>query len=156
MKKILKSLQNIILWLIWTFLFIFIIKAFFLLVWNFDILSVKHWRVISTYWNKGGSFNTYQDLLFLLFLLSIPFLYIITLRKILKTNFIKLFTSLISRVFDRKIEEPERVVIKGMKTNQQYINDIKNELTSLKPEKNKESSLIRTNILKKINEEIKK
>ena len=156
MKKFLKNLRNATLWLIWTFLFVYIAHNITLFIWNFDILSSKSWKIISNYWNKGGSLKTIQDFVFFSFLLLLPFLYVFGFKKALKINYSAQLISFISRFFDSKIDDPERVVIKGMKTNQQYINDIKNELEALKPEKNKESSLIRTNILKKINEEIKK
>ena len=156
MKKFLKNLRNITLLFLWTCLFIFVSKNFALLVWNFNILSQDSWNIISTYWNKGGSFKTAQDLIFLTFLISLPFLYFFGFKRIQKIQFSKLFLSALNRFFTEKIADPERVVIKGMKTNQQYINDIKSELESIKPEKNKESSEIRSNIIKKISEETKK
>ena len=73
-----------------------------------------------------------------------------------KINFLKLIISFFGLFFKDNIEDPERVVIKGMKTTQQLINDVKNEIESLKPEKNKEAGSIRSNILRKINEEVKK
>ena len=74
----------------------------------------------------------------------------------MKINFSKIFLSVFNRFFEEKIADPERVVIKGMKTNKQYIDEIKGKIESIKPEKNKESSEIRSSILKKINEETKK
>ena len=156
MKKFLKNLRNITILFLWTYLFIFIAKNFALLVWNFNILSQDSWDIISTYWNKGGSFKTSQDLIFITFLLSLPFLYLFGFKRIQKINFSKIFLSVFNRFFEEKIADPERVVIKGMKTNKQYIDEIKGKIESIKPEKNKEPSEIRSSILKKINEETKK
>lgn len=156
MKKILKFLRNCLVFVIWTSLFIFIFKTLIYLVWSFDITSVKSWQTILQYWNQGGVFKTAPDIILLFLLLLLPFIYFIGFIKAKRINYIKSISSFFGFFFREKDEEPERIVIKGMKTTQQMINEVKNELESLKPEKNKEAGNIRSNILKKINEEIKK
>jgi len=156
MKKALKIIRNLIVFVLWTFLFVFLSQKLFILIWNFDILSPYSWNIISDFWNKGGSFKTYQDIIFLTLLLSLPFLYFFGLRKAKKLNYANMFLAVFHRFFNEKIDEPERIVLKGMKSTQQYVDDVKNELESLKPEKNQEASSIRANVLKKISEETKK
>ena len=156
MKKILKFIRNIIVFVLWTLFFTYLFKTMIAVVWNFDILSNRSWHTLLSYWNRGGVFKTAPDLILLLLLVSLPFIYIIGFIKVKKLNFFKLTTSFFGLFFKDKIDEPERVVIKGMKTTQQLIEDVKNEIESLKPEKNKEAGSIRSNILQKINEEVKK
>ena len=156
MKKILRVIRNTVVFILWTLFFISFIKTLIAVLWNFDILSNHSWQTLFSYWNRGGVFKTAPDIILLILLFLLPFLYIIGFIKVKKINFIKLITSFFGLFFKDNIEEPERVVIKGMKTTQQLINDVKNEIESLKPEKNKEAGSIRSNILQKINEEVKK
>ena len=71
-------------------------------------------------------------------------------------HLLKIIISGIYSIFTKEEKDPERVVIKGMKTTKQLIEDVKNEIESLKPDKTKEASSVRSNIIKKLNEEIKK
>lgn len=156
MKKILKFIRNIIVFVLWTIFFVCFFNTLISVLWNFNILSAQSWQTLLSYWNRGGVFKTAPDIVLLVLLLLLPFIYIIGFIKVKKLNFFKLITSFFGLFFKDNIEEPERVVIKGMKTTQQMIDDVKNEIESLKPEKNKEASSIRSNILQKINEEVKK
>ena len=156
MKKILRFIRNIIVFVLWTLFFTCTFKTLILIVWNFDVMSNHSWQTLLSYWNRGGVFKTAPDIILLLLLLLSPFIYIIGFVKVKKINFFNLIASFFGMFLKDKIDDPERVVIKGMKTTQQLIEDVKNEIESLKPEKNKEASSIRSNILQKINEEVKK
>ena len=74
----------------------------------------------------------------------------------LKINISKTIFFLLTSLFTRKEKDPERIVIKGIKTTQQMIEDVKSEIESIKPDKSNEAGNVRTNILKKLQEEIKK
>ena len=160
MKKFIKILFNfarsVFVFMAWSATFIYFFKILMLVVWNFDITSPHSWKTLFSFWNQGGVFKTLPDIILLFLLILLPFFYIFGYLKVKKINFAKIiFSSLIS-LFTKEEKDPERVVIKGMKTTQQMIDDIKNELESIKPDKNNEAGDVRTNILKKLNEEIKK
>lgn len=160
MKKLLKKLfnliKNIVVFVIWSLFFVFFFKTLTSVVWNFNILSPRSWETLFSFWNRGGVFKTAPDIVLLFLLLLLPFIYIFGYLKVRKINFIKIIFSTISSWFTKEIEDPERVVIKGMKTTKQMIEDVKSEIESLKPDKNTEAGSVRSNILKKLNEEIKK
>lgn len=156
MQKLLKFSRNCIVFILWTIFFVFVVKNLLYVFWRFDILSVRSWQTISNYWNSGGVFKTAPDITLLFLLILLPFIYIFGFIKTKKINFFKLIFSLFAPLFKEKIEDPERIVIKGIKSTEQYVEEIKSEIEAIKPEKNKESSSIRSNILKKFNNEIKK
>ena len=132
MKKILKFIRNIIVFVLWTLFFTYLFKTMIAVVWNFDILSNRSWHTLLSYWNRGGVFKTAPDIVLLVLLLLLPFIYIIGFIKVKKLNFFKLITSFFGLFFKDNIEEPERVVIKGMKTTQQMIDDVKNGNNNIK------------------------
>lgn len=160
MKKLLKKLfnliKNIVAFVIWSLFFVFFFKTLTSVIWNFNILSPRSWETLFSFWNRGGVFKTAPDIVLLFLLLLLPFIYIFGYLKVRKINFLKIIFSTISSWFTKEIEDPERVVIKGMKTTKQMIDDVKSEIESLKPDKTTEAGSIRSNIIKKLNKEIKK
>ena len=156
MQKILKFIRNIIVFTLWTLFFTYFFKTLIYTFWSFDILSAHSWQTLLSFWNHGGVFKTTSDLLLLISLILFPPVYVVGFIKVKKIKFFNALTSLFGFFFKDNIDEPERVVIKGMKTTQQLIDDVKNELESLKPEKSKESGSIRSAILQKIDEGVKK
>ena len=156
MKKILRYIRNCIVLILWTISFIYIFGSLIYFIWNFNITSASSWQAIINFWNRGGIFKTPSDIILMVSLFLLPFMYIFGFIKAKNFNYFKMLSSLYSLVFKEKIDDPQRVVIKGLKTTQQMVEDIKNEIASLKPAKTKEAGSIRSSILKKLNEEIKK
>ena len=70
-----------------------------------------------------------------------------------KLNYLKIIAipfSFVCRLFNKDDnKEPERIVIKNIKSSQQMIDDIKAEIESIKPEKSKEAGNIRSEITKR-------
>ncbi|MBR2923030.1 MAG: hypothetical protein IKC10_06930 [Alphaproteobacteria bacterium] len=160
MKKLIKMLinliKNIIVFMVWSIIFVSFIKTLMFLIWNFDITSLHSWKTLFSFWNQGGVFKTIPDIALLLLLILSPFIYIFGYIKIKKINISKTIFFLLTSLFTRKEKDPERIVIKGIKTTQQMIEDVKSEIESIKPDKSNEAGNVRTNILKKLQEEIKK
>ena len=160
MKKLTKMLinliKNIIVFMVWSIIFVSFIKTLMFLIWNFDITSSHSWKTLFSFWNQGGVFKTIPDIALLLLLILSPFIYIFGYIKIKKINISKTIFFLLTSLFTRKEKDPERIVIKGIKTTQQMIEDVKSEIESIKPDKSNEAGNVRTNILKKLQEEIKK
>lgn len=159
MKKLMRFFRNLLIFIGWSFIFMFISNIFMSLVWNFNFLSVRSWQLLSEFWNNGGVIKTTADVLLISFLFLLPILWFIGFLLVLKINYIKIFILplvLFDKIFgSKKNSEPERVVLKNMKPTQQIVEDIKNELESMKPEKSKEAGNIRSEITKKLSEEIK-
>ena len=156
MKKIIKFIRNCVVFILWTILFTFIIKNILHIFWNFNIFSAHTWKTLFAFWNQGGVFKTPSDLTLLLILFLTPFLYIIGFIKTKKTNYLKLLSSLF-KIFNKTPKNNfERILIKEKTSPTQMIEDVKNEIKSIKPEKNKETNNIRSDVSKKMKEEIKK
>lgn len=159
MKKILQLFRSILVFVGWTFVFISISNLAISLTWNFNFLSIKSWKILYTFWNNGGVLKTSSDILLITSLFSLPLWWLIGFYFALKIKYINVLLSpikLFYKIFDGKLDtEPERIVIKNMKSSQQMIEDIKAEIEALKPEKSKEAGNIRSEITKKISEEIK-
>lgn len=156
LKKLLKFIRHCIIFVLWTILFIYIVRLLIYSLFNFNILSSQSWNTLFAYWNTGGVFKTTPDILLLLSLLLLPIFFIIGFIKIKKINYLQKLISFFKFFIKTPKENHERIVIKSTATPEQLIENIKSEIESIKPEKNKESQFIRSNILKKLNEEIKK
>jgi hypothetical protein len=154
MKKILRFCRNWLVLVLWTIVFL---KGFcFLttLAWNFNFLSERSWQIFAQYWNQGGVLNTTSDIMLLFSLLLMPVFWFAGAWFCIKQNYAALFVRLIERIFsifshnDKYI--PKHITLKNVKTTQQAVEEIKNELESLKPDKSEEAGSIRTHINKKL------
>ncbi len=159
MKKILKIFRNFLVITGWTFVFLFVSRLLMSLIWSFDFLSYHSWSIFSNFWNTGGVFKSFPDIMLLICLFMLPFLWFFGLRKSLKLNYVRFFLSpfvAINRFLSPNNTVPERIVLKNVKSTQQMIEDIKEEIASIKPAKNEKAGSIRDTINKKISEEVKK
>ena len=90
MKKLIKMLinliKNIIVFMVWSIIFVSFIKTLMFLIWNFDITSSHSWKTLFSFWNQGGVFKTIPDIVLLLLLILSPFIYIFGYIKIKKIN----------------------------------------------------------------------
>lgn len=158
MKKLLRLIRNLLVLFGWTCIFSVISNTLITLVWNFNFLSVHSWQILSTFWNQGGVIKTSSDILLVSSLILLPFLWLIGFILALKLNYISIFLSpfgFFSRLFGGKDVGSERIVIKNLKSGRQVVEEIKAEIESLKPEKSKEAGNIRSEITKKLSQEIK-
>ena len=153
MKKIFLVIRNSFIFVIWTIIFVSISNALVKLIWNFDFTSAISWQILSNFWHQGGIIKTTSDVLLITTLIFLPPLWLIGFILSLKLNYLKIITfpiKFIAKIFNTdKNKEPERIVIKNIKSSQQMIDDIKNELDSIKPEKSKEAGNIRSEVTKK-------
>lgn len=159
MKKLLKFIRGLLVFIGWTGLFTVFSNLLISLIWNFDFMSAHSWQLLSQFWNSGGVIKTTSDVLLLASLFMLPLLCLVGFILALKINYTRIFLwpfRLLDRIFSSKSDnEPERIVLKNQKSSRQMIEDIKSELESLKPEKAKEAGNIRSEITKKLSEEIK-
>ncbi|MBE6452166.1 MAG: hypothetical protein E7012_01585 [Alphaproteobacteria bacterium] len=118
-------------------------------------MSEHSWQIIRSFWNAGGTIKALSDYVFIIVLLSTPFIWILGLKKLLKIKYISLLLyplNLYNRYIINKYgSDSSRIVLRNIKSGQKIIEEIKDQLDSIKPEKNKESSNIRAEINKTIN-----
>ncbi len=156
MKKILKFIRGLSIFVIWTPLFVSLSNILIYQIWKFNFLSSASWNILSSFWNHGGVIKTASDLLLLLSLFLLPFLWFTGFIISLKINYFKALAGLFSRFcISQKPQQPERIIIKNLKNSKQLVEDIKNEIESIKPQKSEEASNIRSEITKKLSQEIK-
>ncbi len=152
MKKILRLIRSLLIITAWTFLFSCVFRALFIAVWNFDFTSDVSWSIMREYWNRGGIIKSPMDIALFVALALLPIFWFIGLRKALKVNYLQFIISPLEglrRLFNEKSFSNERVVIRNLKSSQQRAEEIKEELTSMKPAKAESSQNIRTQIRKK-------
>lgn len=156
MKKILNFIRTYTILFLWTIFFVFILENLLSVFWNFNILSYYSWKTLSNFWNNGGIFKTPADITLLFILVMTPFLFIIGFVKIKKINYFEKLCSFFKFLKKRPKENHERILIKNIKSTEQIIENIKNEIASIKPEKNKEAFSVRSKVLNKLNKDKKK
>ena len=82
----------------------------FKILWNFDLLDQKSYKVLYDYWEKGGVFNTFRDCSLGVALLLLPVIWLSISRKIYKKGFWKSVISLIDKSY-RKMTRPQNMEI---------------------------------------------
>lgn len=158
MKKLLKAIRNLLVFIGWTTVFVIFSNLLINLVWHFDFMSSHSWFLLSSFWNHGGVIKTTSDILLLLSLFLLPFLWIVGFILALRLQYKEIFLKpidLIINLFSSSDTNSERLVLKNIKDSEQIIEEIKTEIDSIKPEESKNASDIRSDITQKISAEIK-
>ena len=156
MKKLLHFLRNLIVLIGWTYVFIYLADILFIMIWNFDFTSSSSWQIVSSYWNSGGTIKTTSDILLFAALGLLPIFWLIGLLRVLKIKYLQWFlcpVRLFYNIFNRS-SLPDRIAIRYTKSNEQRAEEIKNELSSLKPSKAESSSNIRSDVKGKISKDL--
>ena len=63
-RKLFKILKAAIVGAVWTVVFVYAAQIIMISIWNFDILNMRDWQVINTFWESGGKIKTGRDYLF--------------------------------------------------------------------------------------------
>ncbi len=159
MKKLLRFLRASLVLTCWSSLFILCSNLLINLIWRFNFMSAKSWEVLASFWNQGGVLKTTSDILLITTLILLPVFWLIGFIFALKLKYIPLLLRPISFVFSlfhrHDDEEPERIVLKNIKSSQQIVEDIKTEIESIKPKESRFAGNFRSEITKKLTEEIK-
>ena len=151
MKKLFRILRNLMVFVGWTCVFIYLSDILFILIWNFDFLSTGSWAVVSDFWNQGGIIKSASDVILVISLWLLPILWYITLRFALKVNYtnIILFPLHILKSIKGNPKE-ERIIIRNIKSNSQRVEEIKTEINSIKAGKNQKTKDIRSDVQRKL------
>lgn len=157
MKYLSKFLHLSLIAVLWTWLFVKITNLLFIEVWNFNFTSTHSWNIVKGFWERGGNIKTTQDILLFVALILLPVFWFIGLRLALKINYINLLFlpfNLVSSLFGLGSKLPERAVIRPTKSTEQQIEEIKTEIASIKPQKNQNTSSIRSAIKEKLSNDL--
>lgn len=160
MKKLLSLIRFIIIGLIWSYVFIFFAQLTMINLWSFNLFSARSWLVINKFWEAGGVIKTAKDYTFLAMLAFLPIVWILGWRFLLRCNYLNILLFPIN-AYNRHIikkygHESKRVVLRNVKSSQKIIEEIKEQLESIKPAKNQEVNNIRREVLKTLAEMNKK
>lgn len=160
LKKILHIFRFSLIGCVWTYTFLMLANYLTFSLWNFNFMSSHSWKVIDTFWNSGGVIKSGSDYLFLSFLISLPLIWIFGWKYFLKVNYINIILYPINayntHIIKKYGKESSRIVLKNVKSTQKIIEEIKDQLESIKPEKTKEAANIRSQIIKKLEQNNKK
>ncbi len=155
-KKIYRTIRFLILATIWTAFILAFCRFFMRLMFKFDIMSAKQWRVIAEYWNHNGVIAGFYDFSFFLVLIVVFVVWFIGVRKVNKIEYAKLFMKPIVYLANRDMKKYENVdnhvVIKNISIGEKLtIEDvIKDRIKQEKSNVAKDADSLRKNISEKI------
>lgn len=154
MKKIIKTFKFAFIGIIWSYLFLLISSNLIFHIWNFNFMNAHSWQVIAHFWNSGGVIKSSADYIFLGTLCSLPLIWIWGWCYFLKVNYLEILLYPINSynryVIKKYGQSSKRIVLRNIKSSQKIIEEIKTQLESIKPEKNKEVLSIRNTVNQKI------
>ena len=154
MKKVYKVFRVSLIGVIWTYLFLVVSNYIMFQLWNFNFMSARSWQTISRFWESGGIIKTKTDYIFLLMLLSLPFLWILGWLRALRIDYLSILLYPVNAynryVINKYGHDSSRIVLKNIKSSQKIIEEIKSQLESIKPAKTKEVGNIRAEVQKKL------
>ena len=156
-RKLFKILKAAIVGAVWTVVFVYAAQIIMISVWNFDILNMRDWQVINTFWESGGKIKTDRDYLFVGMLLALIPLWFWGWRFFCRLSFVKILLFPITWYNNRMIrkygENTPRIILKNMgaaksKPNMEEI--IEQRLKESAKPREKETGKIRRSIQEKI------
>ncbi len=157
MRKLFRLLRGLAILVGWTFVFIYLTDLLFIVIWNFDFMSSSSWRVMGQYWDNGGIIKSASDVLLFVGLFALPVLWFIGLRYAFKAKYLQLMLSpvkFIYNLFNRSSGSTDSISIRYTKSNEQKVEEIREQLESLKPKKAQSSQGIRSDIKRKISNDL--
>ena len=158
-KKLLKLIKFLFVLVLWSAVWLLIMRELMIHVWNFDLISPTSWQTISVYWNKGGTIKNANDYMLFITIIFVAVMWYIGLKRLYRVNFARLFLKpfeIFSKKQIAKFEsESKHVALKNLVVGEKItLDDLIEE--KIKEEGNqqvqKESQNLRENISKKITE----
>ncbi len=155
-KKITRAVKHVILWFVWTVLFISLSRIIIYYIWKFNILSLKQWQVIKQYWNNNGVISGFSDISFFVALILVFVIWFIGMRNVNKIKYGPLLLKPIEYFANKEIKKYENmdthVVIKNMAVGEKMsVEDIiKERIKQEKANVAKDADVLRQNVIEKI------
>lgn len=127
LKKLLKFTKITIVGLVWTYIYVYLTALLTISLWNFNYLSLGDWRLIGSFWEKGGSIKKINDyMLFLTLFLLIP-VWLWGWRYFYRKSLLRLLLAPIiwynNRVISRYGAGSSRIILKNMGTSKKITPD---------------------------------
>lgn len=121
LKKLLKLSKIVIVGLVWTYIYVYLTELLTIGIWRFNYLSLDDWRLIGSFWEKGGSIKKFTDyMLFITLFLLIP-VWLLGWRYFYRKSFLRVFLAPIvwynKRIISRYGSDSPRVILKNMGTS---------------------------------------
>ncbi|MBQ7303380.1 MAG: hypothetical protein IJW75_00475 [Alphaproteobacteria bacterium] len=155
-KKIARAVKHVILWFVWTVLFINLSRIIIYYIWKFNILSLKQWKMIKQYWDNNGVISGFSDISFFIALILVFVIWFIGMRKVNKIKYGQLLLKPIEYFANKEIKKYENidthVVIKNISVGEKIsIEDvIKDRINQEKANSVKGAEELRKNVIEKI------
>ncbi len=159
-RKLFRFFRGLLIGALWTYVYVIVADFVMQLLWNFNFLSARSWQTISRFWESGGVINTGKDFIFLLMLLMVPVLWVWGWRLLLRADYVAVLLWPLA-AYNRHIikkygQDSKRIILRNIKSSQKIIEEIKDQLDSIKPAKSKEVGNIRNGVFEKLGEINKK
>ncbi len=160
-KKLFSIIRFFVISVSWTLFWIGLTQQAVFRIWNFNFLSDRQWRYLSTFWKANGVIKGASDYFLFIALFLIVFLWIWWGRKLLKVQYFKLFLkpfeSFSKHQINKYLDEGKHVVVKNLVVGEKLtLDDLINEKIKEEDEANKntvkESENLRAGVVKKISE----
>ena len=154
MKKIYKIFRTFLIGVVWTYLFLVVANYIIFQLWNFNFMSARSWQILNNFFDTDWALKTKADYIFLLMLFALPFLWVLGWIKALKIDYLSILLYPINAynhyIINKYGHDSSRIVLKNIKSSQKMIDEIKNQIESIKPAKAKEVGNIRAEVQKKL------
>ena len=125
-------------------------------LWSFNLFSARSWQIINRFWEAGGVIKTVEDYTFLIMLTSLPIVWLLGWKFFLKQNYLNILLAPINAYNNHIIKkyghESKRIVLRNVKSSQQMIEEIKEQIENIKPAKSQEAGNIRSEVIKTISQ----
>ena len=89
LKKLLKFIRFCFIGAVWSALYWFLAIVIMDRIWQFNLLSPNYWKKIASYWNSGGTINTFSEWTFFIALFALLPLWIWGWKKANKIQIVK-------------------------------------------------------------------
>lgn len=156
-KKVLKFIKIALVGVVWSILWVALTRKVMLSIWNFDYVSLNHWKMVKSFWNANGTIRGVSDYLLFLSLFLIILLWFKGFKYFYKIDYMKILLKPLLYFSNREIKKYEKggkhVIIKNLIVGEKTtLNDLIEEKIKEeeKQEAPKESETLRKNISKKI------
>lgn len=156
LKFITKSLKTIIIGILWSYIYLYVINAILIYIWNFSTFSANSWKMLNIFWESGGIIKTGKDYLLITTLLLLIPLWLYGWKKMLKINFLHFFLAPINAYNNYKIrkygDSGSRIILHNMGTTVKTEESIEQMVKPSTPAKtDAEANKIRNAVFEKIN-----
>ncbi len=152
-SKIFRLARNSFIAILWGLVFLSLADSVLIRFWNFSLLSSQSWDTVNYFWQAGGVIKEAKDYLFVFVLFSVPILYFLGWKCLIKQNYLNFLLFPYNLYYKRsaKKHNTNSISIKAKNLPENNLEAIKEQINSIKPEKAQAVNKIRKQVQKKVN-----